>query len=85
MGFSQSKQLDNFSYYDIKPKDILFDDDDLDSSDDDLPHDLDLEFQYFPSEGMIRFVIVFVGGCSLLLLLYNVVSIMKRDQIIYLW
>ena len=45
MGGKQSLELT--SYYDIKPKDILFPEDESDNSDlesdlDDMPHDLDL-------------------------------------------
>lgn len=39
MGLGQSTEAK--SYYDIKPKDILFPEDDEDSDLDDLPHDLE--------------------------------------------
>lgn len=52
MGFSQSKE-EQCSYYDIKPKEILFDDEGTDDSDlDDLPHDLDLGVRQISAAGM---------------------------------
>jgi hypothetical protein len=50
MGFSQSKE--EYSYYDIKPSEIDFDDEGSDDSDlDDLPHDLDLGIMQISSAG----------------------------------